>query len=81
VKQRYTYGWHAAVLKYKTAIGLGLSFFAATATVVLFKSAFGLTSLVAIPAAVFAYVTASLLWSRYLNSLAPATSDMERNEG
>jgi hypothetical protein len=59
----------ATLLAYKTGIGSALSMIAATATVIIFQSFFGMSWFIAIPAAVLAYLTMPVLWARYINSL------------
>jgi cytosine/uracil/thiamine/allantoin permease len=65
---RYPFG-SATLLAYKTGIGTALSMIAATATVIIFQSFFELSWFISIPAAVLAYLTMPVLWSRYINSL------------
>jgi hypothetical protein len=64
---RFAFG--SAMLAHKNAIGAALSIIAATATVIVFQSYLELSWIVAIPAAVLAYLTMPVLWARYINSL------------
>lgn len=56
------------LVRYKKEMGLALGMIAATATVIIFEIVFGLSSLISIPAAILAYVTVFIVWTRYLNS-------------
>ena len=68
-QSRYALGARRTLLTYRAGIGSALSMIAATATVIIFQSAFGLSWFISIPAAVLAYLTIPVLWYRYLNSL------------
>lgn len=57
------------LLAYRTGIGWALSLIAATVTVVIFQITFRFSSFVAVPVGVLAFVTTTLLWARFLNSL------------
>jgi hypothetical protein len=58
-----------ALLAYKEIIGWAAGLVAATMTVAIFQSIFGLDWFIAIPAGVLAYVTIFIMWVRYVSSL------------
>ncbi len=57
------------MLTYKTEIGWALSIVAATATVAIFQIVFEISWLISVPVGILAYVTATVVWARYINSL------------
>ena len=57
------------ILAYKTGIGWVLSLIAATVTVVIFQITFGFGSFVAVAVGVLAFVSTTILWARFLNTL------------
>ena len=59
------------ILAYRAGIGWVLSLIAATVTVMIFQVTFGFGPLVAVPVGVLAFVSTSVMWASFVNSLTP----------
>jgi hypothetical protein len=56
-----------SLAKYRTETGVMLGMIAATVTVIIFENVLGLVWFISVPAAVLTYVTAFVVWVRYLD--------------